>query len=334
MCSVIGTVNAGFNGDGRAAAATTLYWPQRMVFDRMGRLVFTDQNNHRVRRMSADGRIVTIAGDGIIGSAQSGVLATQTSLYHPSGLAFDPYNNLIVASYHSSQIVRITPADTLTIIAGTGEEGFNGDGIPAAEAKLALPRGVAVDGAANIYIADTGNNRIRKIDAVTGLISTVAGNDTAGFRDGPLDRALLNQPFSVTIDDDGFLIVADTGNNRIRKIDLRNNVISTIAGNGHGNYSGDGGLATAAALYEPEDAYRSPDGTLFIADTENHCIRKVDTSGTISTVAGIGQGSGTSPDLVVATSGRLDTPGGVVIDPQGSLWIADTYNQRIRRVRF
>ena len=208
----------------------------------------------------------------------------------------------------------------ISTVAGTGTAGVSGDGGAATSAKLNFPIGVAVDSSGNIFIADSQNHRIRKVDT-SGNLSTVAGT-TIGFSGdgGAATSAQLFPPLSVAVDTSGNLFIADRGNNPIRKVDTSGN-ISTVAGSGTGGaFSGDGGLATSARLNFPTGVAVDASGNLFIADRSNDRIRKVDTSGNISTVAGTG------------LSSVLQEPQGVAVDPSGNIFIADTSNHRIRKV--
>ena len=216
----------------------------------------------------------------------------------------------------------------ITTFAGTGEFRTSGDGGPATSAEIKRPVNLVVDSSGNLFIADQTNHRIRKVDT-SGNISTVAGT-TAGFcgDGGPATSAKLSNPKGVEVDSSGNLFIADTGNQRIRKVDTSGN-ISTVAGGG--GSLGDGGPATSARLNFPSFVVVDPAGNLFIGDTSNHRVRKVDTSGNISTVAGNGT-QGFSGDSGPATSVQLNFPTGVAVDSSGNLFFADLDNQRIRKV--
>jgi sugar lactone lactonase YvrE len=219
----------------------------------------------------------------------------------------------------------------ISTVAGTGNPGFSGDGGAATAAQLQYPWGMAVDSAGNLYIADAGNHRIRKVTAV-GIISTVAGAGVKGYSGdgGTATAALLDTPFGVAMDSAGNLYIADTNNRRIRKVTPAG-VISTVAGTGVFGYSGDGGAPTAAQLSNLEGVVVDSTGNLYIADDSNHCIRKVNPAAVISTVAGTGS-YGYSGDGGAATAAQLFSPRGVAVDSAGNMYIADTYNHRIRKV--
>ena len=220
------------------------------------------------------------------------------------------------------------------MVAGTGELGSIGDGGLATRARLWFAAGVAVDAAGNIVIADSFNNRVRRVDAASGRIETVAGTGQQGFSgDGDLaTEAQLNSPAGVAIDDKGNIIIADSFNNRIRIVDVRTGIISTLAGTGEQGSSGDEGLAVRAQLSGPTGLALSADGALFIADSGNHRIRKLDRAQQIIvTVAGSGI-AGEAGDGGLAVQAELNDPSGVAVDRNGHLLIADTMNNRVRRV--
>jgi sugar lactone lactonase YvrE len=221
----------------------------------------------------------------------------------------------------------ITPG-VITTVAGNGTVGYSGDDGPATSAELSAPASVAVDAAGNLYIADTGNNRIRKVDK-SGTITTIAGNGSSGYYGdgGPATSAEL-YPAALAVDASGNIYIAN--GNRIRKVD-KSGTITTIAGNGSSGYSGDGGPATSAELSYPCGVALDASGNIYIADAIDNCIRKVDVSGDITTVAGNGT-MGCSGDDGPATSAELSAPAGVTVDAAGNLYIADCSNNRIRKV--
>ena len=281
------------------------------------------------------GTMTTVAGNGTQGFSGDGGAATSAELYGPGVVAVDSAGNLYIAELYNNRIRKVAAdTDTISTVAGNGTPGFSGDGGAATSAELNLAAGVAVDGAGNLYIADFNNNRIRKVAANTGTISTVAGNGTPGYSgDGDAaTSAELNGPGGVTVDSVGNLYIPDLNNDRIRKVAASTGMISTVAGNGTQGHSGDGGLATNAELYQPDGVAVDDAGNLYIADTNNHRIRKVAVgTGTISTVAGNGT-HGYSGDGGAATSAELYTPYVVVVDSADNLYIADSNNQAIRKV--
>ena len=211
---------------------------------------------------------------------------------------------------------------------------YAGDGGTATSVELFSPLGVTVDASGNIYIADSGNNRIRKVTASTGIITTVAGNGTGGYSgdSGVATRAELNSPSGVAVDASGNIYIVDSGNNRIRKVTASTGVITTMAGNGTGGYSGDNGVATSAELNSPYGVAVDASGNIYIADTNNLVIRTVTAStGIITTVAGNGT-AGSSGDGGAATSAELSYPTAVVVDSPGNVYIADYNNNKVRTV--
>ncbi len=322
-----GLFGGGFGGDGGSAAEAQLNGPSGMAVDGAGSLYIADAGNHRVRRVDAAGTITTVAGTGADGYSGDNGSAAEAQLNIPIGVALDAAGDLYIADAGNHRIRKIDAARTITTVAGTGADGYGGDGRPAVEARLDSPRGVAVDGAGNLYIADAANHRIRKIDAA-GLIATVAGGELGDGR--PATAASLFSPSGVAVDGAGNFYIADAGNHRIRKVDAAG-TITTIAGTGEGGYSGDDGPATAARLDSARGVALDGDGNLYIADTENHRIRKVDAAGTIVTVAGTGAG-GYSGDGGPAIAAQLNGPSGVAPDAAGNLYIADFFNHRIRRI--
>lgn len=276
-------------------------------------------------------RITTIAG-----SFGDGKPAIQAQLYAPTGVAIDNQGNVFIADA-DSRLVRKIDAITgvMSTVAGNGDTGSDGDGGLAVNAQLSNPYEITIDGASNLYISDQSAHCVRKVDLLTGLISTVAGVNRAwGFSgDGGLAiEAKLAGPTSVCFDAPGNIYVCDLGNHRIRKIEKTTGIITTIVGTGVSGFSGDGGLATSAQLSYPTDVAIDSDGNLLITDRDNHRIRKVNlTTNVISTVAGIGT-SGFSGENGLATSAQLNLPLKLVVDPDGNVYFSDTNNERIRKI--
>jgi sugar lactone lactonase YvrE len=262
---------------------------------------------------------------------QTTVFATTIPLILPSAIVFDPQGNLYLAETASHVIRKVDTTGAITIIAGTGTQGFSGDSGPATAAQLDSPQGLAIDASQNLYIADTHNHRIRKLNLSTGTITTIVGSSTSGF-DGdnnPATSAHLNLPTAITLDSASNLYIADTQNHRIRKVDTTG-IITTIAGNGTQGFSGDSDPATSASIDSPNGL--AADATnLYLADTHNHRIRKINlTTGIITTIAGTGllgyNGDGN------ANTANLALPHGLTLDASGNLYLADTANHRIRRI--
>ncbi|MEU6475374.1 SMP-30/gluconolactonase/LRE family protein [Streptomyces sp. NPDC047017] len=251
--------------------------------------------------------IRTIAGTGVGGFEGDEGPAVSARLNYPYGIAVDGTGTLYFSDHGNHRIRKITAEGTITTIAGTGTAGYKGDNVPATSTQLNWPRGVAVDGAGTVYIADSSNHRVRKV-AADGTISTVAGTGRAGFGgDGGLAAsAQLNNPFGLAVDGAGVLYVAEYNGHRIRRI-TADGKITTVAGTGVAGTKGDGGLATSAQLNRPQALAVDGTGGLYIADSDNHRVRKVAADGTISTVAGTGT-AGFGGDDEQAASARLTPP--------------------------
>ena len=321
----------GYGGDGGTATAAQLSDPHGIALDAAGNLYIADTANHRIRKVTPAGVISTVAGTESAGYSGDGGAATLAELNWPHGIAVDAAGNFYIADTGNHCIRKVTSAGIITTVAGNGTEGFYGDGGPATSAMLAYPFGVTVDAAGNLYIADSNNQRIRKVTSA-GIIGTVAGSGIQGFGGdgGAATAAQLNNPYGIAVDVAGNLYIADTDNNSIRKV-TAGGVISTVAGDSNSGFGGDGGAATSAQLFNPLAVAVDPAGNLYIADTENHRVRKVTAAGVISTVAGIGI-HGFSGDGGAATAAHLSWPNGVTLDSAGNLYIADSENHRIRMV--
>jgi sugar lactone lactonase YvrE len=279
--------------------------------------------------------ISTVAGNGSGGFSGDGGPATSAEMFIPIGIAVDSSNNIYIADSINNCIRKVTASTgNISTVAGSATGGFAGDGGAATSAELESPEGVAVDSSGNLYIADTGNQRIREVTASTGIISTIAGTGTSGYSgDGGVPtNAKFHTPIGIAVDSTGNIYIADTNNNRVRWIQKSTGYIYTLAGTGTTGYSGNGGSAAAALLSIPNGVAVDGSGNLFIADTGNGSIRKVILStNIISTVAGKGLG-GFSGDGGLATSAKMSSPQAVAVDSNGNLYIADTGNYRIRKV--
>jgi len=279
--------------------------------------------------------ISTVAGNGTGDFGGDSGAATSAKLKRPMGVAVDSTGNFYIADTENNRIRKVNASDgKISTVAGTGSSSFGGDSGAATSAQVNGPMGVAFDSAGNLYIADTDNHRIRKINASDGKISTVAGSSSGGFSgdNGAATSAKLNRPAAVTVDSAGNLYIADTENHRIRKVNASDGKISTVAGTGSGDFGGDNGAATSAKLNYPSGVSFDSAGNIYIADKENHRIRKLNVSdGKISTVAGTSS-SGFSGDTGAATSAKLFKPAGILVDGSGNLYIGDTENHRVRKV--
>lgn len=323
-----------YRGDGAAALATSIFLPTAVVEDAAGNVYFSDSNNNRIRRIDAlQGTVSTVGGNGTPGFSGEGTAAMQAALNSPAGLVLDGAGDIYFVDSGNSCVRRIDAfSQAITTVAGTcAVQGLSGDGAAATAAKLSLPEGLAMDLAGNLYIADTGNNRVRKVDAQTGLISTVAGGGS-NIADGiPATTAALNSPWGLAIGPDGLVYIADLGSNRIRKVDAAR-MIQTVAGSGAAGNAGDGGAATSALLDAPAAVAFDPAGNLYIGDSGNNTVRGVSaTTSVIRTLVG-GVSTQFSGDLGPATKASLYGPYGLFVDGQGNLLIADMFHNRLREV--
>jgi len=345
ITTVAGNGNDGADGDGGPALAASLGGPGGIVVDASGNLFIAETYNDRIRKVSAaSGIITTVAGNGNDGSSGDGGLAVSALLSNPTDVAVDASGNLFIAD---GVIRKVSAANgIITTVAGGGTGVFSGDGGPATSASLGACS-VTVDASGNLFIADEFNNRIRKVSAASGIITTVAGSGAVGYQSGsfsgdggPATSATLNEPCGVAVDASGNLFIADGLNNRVRKVSAADGIITTVAGNGPscanlnscgGGFSGDGGPAISASLNQPSRVAVDAAGNLFISDQGNQRIRKVSATGIITTVAGNGI-AGFSGDGGPATSASLSAPAGVGVDGFGNLFISDYINGRIREV--
>lgn len=316
ISSVAGNGTNSYGGDGALAPSAQLNVPSAVARDAAGNLFIADTGNHRIRRVNVDGAISTYAGNGTAGFGGDGAAASAAQLNNPSGLVIDGDGNLYLADTGNHRVRRITPGGTISSVAGTGTAGNAGDGGAATSAQLSYPSGLAIDTAGNVYVADSGNNRVRRF-APGGSIAT-------------MPTGSLNSPQGVAVDLAGNLYTADLYNHRIQKLDAKG-AISTVAGDGSSGDSGDGGPATSAQLRFPFGVTVTKAGEILIADTSNHAVRLVSADGTITTVVGSGV-PGLSGDGGDPFQAQLFYVRSLIVDEQGNLYVADSGNQRIRKV--
>jgi len=365
LTRVAGTGTAGYSGDGGPAVAAQLNFPLGVAADSSGNVYVADEYNNRIRKISADGRISTVAGNGAQGYSGDHKAATSASLSYPFGVAVDAGGALYIADYGNSCIRKVSADGTISTVAGTGTQGSAGDGGLATSAQLNRPQGMAVDSSGNLYIADYWNSLIRKVDT-TGTISKFAGypwpqdvavdgpgnvyliaNNSvyklnasgAGYREvgtgiggysgdgGAASIAQLDNPLGLAADASGTLYIADSYSGRLRKVSA--GIITTVEGGG----TGDGGPGSFGQLNRPGSVARDSQGNVYINDSANCRIRRIAPNGAISTVAGTGV-SGYSGDGKAATAAQLNlsAASGLALDASGNLYIADSGNGRVRKV--
>ena len=331
-----GTGTKGFSGDGGPASAAQLADPNGIARGPDGAMYICDTMNHRVRKVTRDGRITTVAGNGEKGFAGDGGPALAAKLNEPYEVRFDRAGNVCWVERLNHCIRKLdVKTGMISTVAGTGTSGFSGDGGPATQAQLSEPHSLAFDRAGHLYIADVRNHRVRKVDANTGVITTLLGN---GKREPTPDGAKLSAetavagPRALDFGADGMLWLALREGHALLKIDLAQGTVHVAAGTGQKGFAGDGGPAKAAQLNGPKGVAVGPKGDVYIVDTENHVIRVFHPkTGTIALVAGTGtRGDGAAGD---PTKCALARPHGVFVDADGAVFIGDTETHRVRVIR-
>jgi gliding motility-associated-like protein len=318
-------------GNGGPAIAAMVWNPQSVAIDNSGNYYIGDYGNGAVRIVNSSGIINAVAGGCMVCCPTGdGGPSTASWIGEPQVIATDNSGNLYISAVNST-IRKVNTSGIINTIAGTGTVGYSGDGGPAISAAIHWPRGLAIDGSGNIYIADSYNHRIRKIMVATGIINSIAGTGTQGYSGdgGPAISAQFNYPYGIALDGFGNIFVADESNNRIRKINT-SGIITTVAGTGIPGFSGDGGLATSATLNSPFSVAVDLAGNIYIVDSANSRIRKINSGGIITTIAGTG--SGFSGDGGPANLAKLNYPTGIALDLAGNIYIADLENNRIRMI--
>lgn len=332
VSGIITTVAGGAIGDGGPGQQANLNSPGDVVVDADGHIYIADGQGYRVRRVDgATGLISTLAGTGIQRNANDdGGPASTAFLNYPYSLA-NHESSLFILDGLRVRVVDLTTG-IIDAYAGTGAWGFSGDGGAAIDASFANANSIATDDAGNLYIADGGNARIRRVDAATGTITTIAGNGTNGFSgdDGPALDAELGYMSNLAADGDGHVYVVD-GNSRVRRIDAVTAIITTVAGNGTFQVAPDGGLATETGM-NPRAVATDADGTVYVLDSIR--IRRIDpVTGILTTVAGNSMsGLGFAGDGGTALEAQFNNPNAITFDDQGVLFVADTGNHRVRRI--
>ncbi len=332
IITICGTATAGYSGDGGGAAYASLYYPKGVLADTFGNIYISDCINTCIRKINTSGIIKTIAGRaGYRDFHGDGGPATAAAMGYQMGLAMDTAGNLYIADPENQRVRMVTTSGIMNTFAGDSISGYSGDGGPATNASLNAPLRMSVDKLGNVYITDPFEYRIRKVTP-SGIISTFAGTGTAGYSGdgGPATAARISRPGGICVDTGGNFYFCDYSNQYIRKIDTHG-IITTIGGTGTGGYSGDGGPATAARVYNPDGICADKHGNIIFADLANSRVRKISPDGIISTIAGTGTG-GFSGDGGPATAAQLWGPTDVTLDKYGNVYIADYENSRIREI--
>jgi DNA-binding beta-propeller fold protein YncE len=332
--TVVGTGEASYTGDGGVARDAGLNQPFDVALDQQGHLYFSEADNHCVRRVEGhSGIITTVAGTGQAGYSGDGGPATQAQLNSPYGIALDAANNLYIVD-RLNACIRLVEAATgiIRTIAGTGQAGYSGDGGPALQAQMQEPNDIVLDGKGRAFIADVRDHRVRVVDLASGNIRTFAGTGEGGSAGdgGPASRAALLGPRALAFGPMGDLYICLRNDHKVRQVEMRTGIIRTVAGTGERGYTGDHGPALRATFNGPKEIAVDRQNNIVLVDTENHCIRRIETvSGVVTTVAGTGQAGG-SGDGGPATAATLKRPHGACLDEVGNIFIGDSENHRVR----
>jgi streptogramin lyase len=330
-----GTGTKGFSGDGGPAEKAQLNNPFGIARGPDGALYICDTDNHRIRRVSREGIISTVAGSGARGYSGDGGPALQAQLNEPYEVRFDAGGNLFFVERMNHAVRRVDgKTGIITTVAGSGTEGFSGDGGPAAQAQMNQPHSIGFDPSGNLFICDILNHRIRKVDMRTGTISTFAGTgEKKPTPDGArIAGTPLNGPRALDFDRQGNLWLALREGNTVHRFDLSAGVIRHVAGTGKKGFTGNGGPAVAATLSGPKGLSIGPDGNVYLADTESHSVRMIDLRrGTLELIAGTGEkGDGPEGNPLACRMNRLH---GVFVDTDGAIFIGDSETHRVRVIR-
>ena len=331
--TIAGTGEAGYSGDSGPATAAMLREPFMCAFDPAGNLVFSESRNYCVRRIDAQtGVITTLVGDGQPGYSGDGGPADRARLNEPYSLTVDDNGDIYIVDRLNAAVRKVDGGTgIISTVAGTGEPGYGGDGGPGTLAQLREPNDCYLDGRGGLLIADIQDQRIRRLDLDTGIIATFAGNgEKVRAGDGlPATQASILGARAVCMDGIGNTYIAEREGNGVRKVDTAG-IMSTLAGTGERGYTGDGGPAIAATWGAPKAIRCDAAGDVIVVDTENHAIRRINAEGIVTTIAGGHLGG--NGDGGPATAAGLERPHGCGIGPDGTLYIADSNNHRVRAV--
>lgn len=302
-------------------AAASFNYSSGVAVDTIGNVYVADSYNNKIRKITGAGEVTTLAGSGIAGSADG--LGIEASFNNPTGVAVDGNGNVYVADSYNNKIRKITASGDVTTLAGSGEPGTaNGTGTAA---RFNGPSGVAVDQSGTLYVADTDNQKIRKITA-SGSVTNYAGSGTSGSTDGTGAEASFYYPQGIAVDGTGTLYVADTDNQKIRKIEA-GGVVTTLAGTG--SYGSTDGTGTLASFNGPSGVAVDVNNNVFVADAGNNKIRKISATGEVTTLAGSGVEGAIDGSGIEA---NFKYPEGVAVDGNGKVYVADGYNNKIRKI--
>lgn len=331
-----GTGAAGFSGDDGPASTAQLDNPFGVARGPDGALYVCEVGNHRIRRIAVDGTITTVAGNGKAGNAGDGGLATSAELNEPYEVRFDRAGDMYFVEMKNHLVRKVDRrTGVISTVAGTGKAGFSGDGGPATSAQFNQPHAIQFDPTGQyLYVCDIANHRLRRVDMTTGVVTTYAGDGTRrptpdGGKVGP--SLALNGPRAIDFGADGSLWLALREGNAVYRIDVNAGTIHHVAGTGGQGFTGNGGPAKDATLSGPKGIAVGPDGNVYLADTESHSVRMIDVKrGTLELIAGTGE-KGDGPDGG-GSACRLARPHGIFLDRDGSVFVGDSENHRVRRI--
>jgi streptogramin lyase len=336
ITTIAGTGKPENNGDAGPALSINIGDPFGVEVSPDGGLYITEVRNHRVLRLDlASGSVKTVAGCGRKGYSGDGDAATKAELNEPYEVRFDASGNMYFVEMQNHLVRRVDKkTGTITTVAGTGEAGYSGDGGSATKAMFRQPHSIALDHQGGLYVADIGNHRIRRIDLATGIVESVAGNGEKVLpKDGQSTKGTpVLGPRALFIAGKTMWVGLREGHS-VWRIELDQGKWQHVAGSGKKGFTGDGAAAKDATFNGPKGIAIGPDSSIFVADTENQVIRRIDAAGKITTVAGTGpESKGYGGDSAAATSAKMDRPHGVCVGPDGALYIGDTLNHRVRKV--